>query len=451
MKSRVQIITLAVLIYGLLLMCFHYIYIKEKKRRELITKISFEANVVKVTFSEHIHSHLNVADVDNDGIVEIIFGTQEGSVVIFDPLLLNVEWFYKIGKAPVEGLSVADLNNDGFLDIVACSRGSPSYIIALSPVSRSVLWEIRIDDDLKQPPLIADVNGDGIFEVLVCGSYGGTYCISGHNGSLIWSVLLRECLNKEIIHIFFPCTITDINDDGNLDVIFECDVQEPFIREYIIAINCKTGEVIYIEKLKQAQLVVAGDLNNDEDPEIIIACIGNILIFNSSMSLIRNITLPGRFPWVQGMAIGDINNDGMNEIIAATFDFHVFAINYYGKILWCSNIEWSPWFTHPILADVNGDGTLDVIVAAFHHLVYTINGFNGSIIFAYNSSEIIPNSPCAIDIDRDNLVEVVFASENSLYILQTNGTCYFWYSFMGDCRNCGNSMMLVDPFFNPIA
>ena len=279
-----------------------------------------------------------------------------------------------------------------------------------------------------------------------------SYCIGGFNGTVIWSKSLRGYLNVELINVYHPCTVVDVNNDGILDIMLVSTIQnETFlgIKYYIMAIDGKTGELIYAKNIKLAQVIVVGDLNNDETPEIIITYVGGVLLLNSNFSVIQNITLPGQFPDIEGVAIGDINNDGLNEIIVTTFDFHVFAINYYGEILWCSKLEWPPWLTHPILADINDDGILDVIVVGFHHLFYALNGIDGSLIMKYNTSERLPNTPCAADLDGDGLIEIAFASEQSLYILQTNGTKYFWYSFMGDCRNCGNAMMLVDPFFNP--
>lgn len=453
LKRKVKIVIIFSLICGILGAYFYYIETR-KLHYESFTEENVAENITKMVFSEHIISHLTIADINNDGSVEIIFGTWAGNVVIFNPKSLEVEWYYKIqgdNSHITVAPAVADLNNDEFPDVIVATW---SRLIALSPMKHSVLWETIIQEG-KAPPIVVDINKDMTPEILINSLYGEIYCINGTNGNFIWTKNVHDLINisnESNVYIWNPGVVIDINNDGILDYIFTCAVRNAPSSEgdFIIMVNGKTGELLRSIYLSHsANPIAVGDLNNDEKPEIIASYIGGILILNSTGSLILNVTLPGKFPEIEGIAIGDINNDGLNEIIVTTFDFHVFAINYYGEILWCSKLEWPPWLTHPILADINGDGILDVIVVGFHHLFYALNGIDGSLIMKYNTSEQLPNTPCAADLDGDGLVEIAFASEKSLYILQTNGTKYFWYSFMGDCRNCGNAMMLVDPFFNP--
>jgi outer membrane protein assembly factor BamB len=146
--------------------------------------------------------------------------------------------------------TVADLNGDGYLDVVVLVSskkgfgGSDSEVIAWTPQTDRILWRHKDSDpnlgENGKQAVVADVNGDGLYEVIY-GS-GSTIVIlealSGKQESCslrcLWSPLkLRSSTNN-------TPTIFDLTGDGKPEVIAtarDLVVWSDFDREAIKEVN----------------------------------------------------------------------------------------------------------------------------------------------------------------------------------------------------------------------
>ncbi len=81
---------------------------------------------------------LDTADRDGDGVDEIFVGNDDGEIVILDPSTgAVVDTVHPLSYAPIQGLQVVDLNQDGDLDYAFALRGRPQVV---SGADGSVLW-----------------------------------------------------------------------------------------------------------------------------------------------------------------------------------------------------------------------------------------------------------------------------------------------------------------------
>jgi len=107
---------------------------------------------------------------DSDGIAiwaKPIF-LRDGNVLYSDPG----------DSMTIEGVTVADINNDGFEDaLVGTDDG---WLVAIQIDNHSRLWSLNIGSTVYEP-LVADVDMDGLLEVIVVAGDGNMYLIDNQN------------------------------------------------------------------------------------------------------------------------------------------------------------------------------------------------------------------------------------------------------------------------------
>lgn len=177
------------------------------------------------------------ADLDGDTDWDLIMGSFDGSVVAFENngTTTNPSWnrmeewdvpnFGKQATAP----TLADLDNDGDFDLVVGTQDS--WVIygfendgtILSPSwVRSTDWDIYHPYDYMAPNLI-DLNQEGTYDLLV-GTGGGVVHAFKNNGTTenpTWKRMVDWDLPIKANEFDYTApAFTDLNGDGNNDVIF---------------------------------------------------------------------------------------------------------------------------------------------------------------------------------------------------------------------------------------
>ena len=132
-----------------------------------------------------------IADVDGDGGLEIIFSASGKKIVA-----LNADGSLQWTGSPAPGqdcqVSLAvtnDLNDDGKPDVAAGSRDKKIY--AYSGANGAQLWSYGPTVGRVFGIAVADINGDGYDEVVATATKGDgvesyVYVLNGANGALLW-------------------------------------------------------------------------------------------------------------------------------------------------------------------------------------------------------------------------------------------------------------------------
>jgi len=167
------------------------------------------------TIGTSTHSTATIADINNDGYRDVLCGTWNNSNYIY---AFNghrfgqgqMLWRVAVGQPIMRVVACPDLNGDGHEDILIASFAD--YGLALNGLNGAELWRGYTGGDVWAIDYTADLTGDNVPEVVYGSFDGGVYCANGATGDQLW---VFSCPSK----IFSLRGIGDVNGDGFADVV----------------------------------------------------------------------------------------------------------------------------------------------------------------------------------------------------------------------------------------
>jgi hypothetical protein len=355
------------------------------------------------------------ADLNGDNAVDLVVAnysngtwTEMNSFVYYGGLQKNAaasdpkEWAFYPFKSRIElpgsntqKAAVADINNDGYKDIIFAFSGgfweyrdktkegsSPSRIYWGSSAgfdsSRfSNIWTKGATDIVA-----ADLNGDNWKDLVFANGDGNMSYIyyGGKNG-------LRDEPDVSLpTDAAQAVTCGDINNDGMSDIVFACESGQ---RSFgYLNVDGKFSADIKIEfETFTAKDVVIEDFNKDGfsdvfftnhqfsltgDPNLANRLIYSYLYYGSAEGFLkeRRASIPTIGAW--GANAADLNSDGWTDLLICNFQEHysyeVPSFVYWNSPEGFSQNRRTPLYEHGAqgnaIADFNGDGFLDIIIAS---------------------------------------------------------------------------------------
>src|SRR5437867_3508805 len=304
-----------------------------------------------------------IADLDGDGKPEIVFAEASHSD---QPGGLGYRVVRGTSGAPVWGFTtpffggegffaspaVADLDGDGMLDLVAGSMDHSVY--ALRGLDGRVLWHSeQLEHYVRDSPPLADLDGDGRLDVTVQTEAAVVHTYDAATGAPKWSVDLGDIVASS------PA-VGDLDGDGKLDIVFSMVVTGG------VAALHGDGTPLWQNTVHDSAYrgPTLVDVNGDGLPDIVEGDSDNPSITayrGTDGGILWDTPLPAT--WASGpLVTADVDGDGVPEILAGS-DAGLIAVNARtGVIKWTFPLP--PIRGEPLVRDIDGDGFAEILVSA---------------------------------------------------------------------------------------
>ena len=298
-----------------------------------------------------------VADVDNDGIVEIIAtDSLSNSIKIVNhrgELIKSIE--KKTAGLIKSNVALSDVNNDGKIDILA---GDGVYSID-GELLYSYLW--------TPSPIAVDINDDGYQEVVADRS------VFDINGVPLWSfgTYIRSWFSSvgnfdEDDEPEILVSIPNYNTSRNSLTLFEADGNIKWELANLDNIGGGVQSISSFFENGETGIVYSGYLSVD--------------MYNTNGELVWSVANDDEFSGKIGVNAYDFNGDGIDEVIVQDH-YKVRVLNSInGEILSSIPNSSATLWEYPIVVDLEGDNNAELITVSNNYKSsYNIN--NGVTVY----------------------------------------------------------------------
>jgi len=398
-----------------------------------------------------------LADLDGDGDLEVVVGSYDWKVYAWHHDGTNVSsvgapgWPVDTQGAVWSSPAVGDLDGDGDMEVVVGSNDGNVYAwhddgTALTPYG-SPGWPRHVGAAVSGSPSLSDLDSDGDLEVVV-GSEDGSVFAWHHDGTDVWAEAPSTGAR-----IRSSPAVGDLDGDGDPEIVVGSEDGNVYAWHHDATPVTyggapgwprSTGASVYSSP-------AVGDLDRDGDLEVVVG---------SSDSKVyawhydgTPVTFPDSPGWPRSTggevnsspALADLDGDGNLEVVVGSWDSKVYAWHYDGSPVegWPRSTAWIVDGS-PAVGDLDGDGSLEVVVGSWDGKVYAWH-YDGTPAVGWPAStglaSAVHGSPAVADLDDDGDLEVVIASDNGKVYAWTcdvpTGDHSPWPMFRRDRRRTG--------------
>lgn len=356
-------------------------------------QISFQSSPNLLPLTPHFSgSVIGIADMNADGLDDIV---RLGQSRLLSILYQNAPGkpftersFGPIATYEFWNITIADINQDGYNDMVFAANENPGYTYYSRLIKDSITYQIQVlagsNQAYAQAGNLVDINNDGWLDYFLCNDLGE---------NMIWLNDRHGSINNNPVSLIDFSTIptsdksgnygsvwSDLDNDGDLDLyIAKCKggATEPTDPRRINTLYQQMANDTFVESAAAAGLAISdqswvavtGDSDNDGDQDIFVI---NHL---APCRLLLNVGVPGQMKFVDwtdssgitynGIGVQaawvDLDQDGLLDLIISGSTHQIYRNKGRNKFeLVNSNVLGINPIESFSFGDLNGDGKIDI-------------------------------------------------------------------------------------------
>ena len=336
-----------------------------------------------------------------------------------------------VGSQPRD-LVIADLNNDGRLDLASLNRNSDNFSVlrntTTSPGAISFDAAVNYAVNSRPSSLIAvDLDGDGLREMVATNFIGTTISVLRNSSSPGGTIQFLPKIDFQVNLNPFSVSAADFDRDGKQDLAIANRTSTKAVISVFRNTSAAIGSITFasyidfdVDTNQQVQAtigkVASGDLDGDARPDIAAINPNN----GQFVAVLRNTTAnPGPITFatrknvdITGVAsdlrISDLNGDGKLDLVHSSYNS-----NTVGVLLNPCGLSWPTEF------DYDGSGSADLSVRRpSENRWYLLRGTAGYTVMEFG---VAGDLMAPADYDGDAKTDIAM-------FRPSNGTWYFFNS-----------------------
>ena len=383
-----------------------------------------------------------LADINKDGNLDIVAACENATNKLFlnngtlDPF--NGVSHTNIGADidTTHDIAIADLDDDGDLDVAVANRGQTNKFYLNDGTSDSFGYitdgsPIGGDTDLHEALAIGDIDGDGNLDIIV-GCWGDTvnYRYYLNNGTSIpfTAADTSISIDKNILsYSTYDVALGDINGDGNLDFVAGGHGRnELFLNNGTVdPFSDSQPGILITNDNNFTQFVMLGDTDADGDLDVVVGNTSgtNKLYLNNGTgdpfsNISTGIPISPDTDDTHGMAFGDLDGDDILDIVTGNWNttnklyLNTSSENPYNAVNGIDITADTPQNYEIAIGDVDMDGDIDVVTGSQgRNRLYLNNGtddpFDGVVSTEIGSESEYTFTVALGDIDGDGDLDFI--------------------------------------------
>ncbi|HYP08569.1 MAG TPA: FG-GAP-like repeat-containing protein, partial [Bryobacteraceae bacterium] len=302
-----------------------------------------------------------VADLNRDGIADIVRASYTSPTLTV--LLGRADGGYTLRSqqplaSTANGLSIADLNKDGKLDVVVATLADKITIFLGQGDGDVRAGQVHTLSFFVQGPAIADFNGDNVLDLAV--AHNGKITILLGNGD---GTFRPGATFNAIEHPSTPVAF-DMNGDGLTDLAVPGTINTPdgsVVFELMLLAGERGGTFRFMRQFRiTGPAIAVAELDGDGVPDVVASGLSRdeLTIYHSASP-----DATSRFTTdccLFRLTTADLNGDGRPEIVAAGHS-GLFILMNSGSRRYTRLPQTGSYLSDVVASDMNGDGSVDLV------------------------------------------------------------------------------------------
>jgi hypothetical protein len=402
---------------------------------------------------EATSSSVCLADLNQDGKPEVIVGSD--FLYIFRPD--GTDWFDGDGNPVTVGIfstvlhhipsspAAADLDFDGIPEIVAASWNDSTVAVWHANGSMVPGWPRKGDAPFWSTPAIADIDRDGLPEIVVGSNTNRVYAWKRNGAPLRGTTGVLYAPQGNVVS---SPAIADLNGDGVKEIVFGTSAG------HVYAIHADSSTVwdVSFGGLASSSPAI-GDVIPGGGLEVVLGCANDsVYVLTSTGQRAPGWPRPleltpsnGRVPSPALAPLLASIGDPRVDVIACGFDGHLVAWDPTGAVLsgFSSVMLGAASEASPAVADLDGDGTYEILNGAEDRRLYAYHKDGTPVSgFPIEIGAEARSTPAIWDLDGDGATDIVLSGwDRAIYAWRYPGAFLAsgmaWPMFHHDNRRTG--------------